>query len=115
MEHAELALNVVAEAQQILQLVVVVAQQNLQPVPTSYMPSDVRDNEATGTSLLILNIDKQHENMKEILPTENSVVTLAVAGSVIVADSIPTHQVLISDIKGKADVPIPHIGSSSEA
>ena len=87
----------------------------MQPVPTPGMPSSARDIEASGTSLPIVHSDKQPANLKEVPHTDNSAVPLDVAGSDIVADSIPSHQVHIPDIKGKADVPIPHIGSSSEA
>ena len=115
MQHAELTLNVVAEEQQILQPVVVVAQQNLQHVPTTDMPSTVRDIEASSTSLPIVHSDKQPANLKEVPHADNSAVPLDVASSDIVPDFVPSHQVHIPDIKGKADVPIPHIGSSSEA
>lgn len=106
--------NVTIDHAMVVQNVVDEPQHNLQTVPISVMPNDVRDTLVTGTSMPILDIHKQNETVIEIPPTGNSAEPFAVAHSFAAEVTVPTTQVIIPDIKGKANVPIPHIGSSSE-
>ena len=60
------------------------------------------------------NQDKQPENVQEVQATDNCIEPVEADANATMGDSISSLQVNKPD-KGKADVPIPHIGSSHTA
>ena len=86
----------------------------LQSVLTPGMSSHDRDFVASGSSLPMDHQDKQPKNLQEVQATDNCIEPVEADANATMGDSISSLQVNKPD-KGKADVPIPHIGSSHTA